>query len=86
MPFETEVVRVERKNVFLLPKISTRKIILVVRKVTLKEANDYQHDLDYWMDKPPAERLAAVTFLIRQSLKKGQRMDKSHLIKRKLKP
>lgn len=86
VPYETDKVRVERKNIFLQPKISTRKIISVVRKVSLKEANDYEQDLNYWMDKEPAERLAAVTFLVRQSIKEGQRMDKTRIIKRKLKP
>ena len=86
VPYETDKVRVERKNIFLQPKISTRKIISVVRKVSLKEANDYEQDLNYWMDKAPAERLAAVTFLSRQSMKEGQRMDKTSIIKRRLKP
>ncbi|MHB1920850.1 MAG: hypothetical protein ACYCOO_01310 [Chitinophagaceae bacterium] len=86
VPYETGKVRVERKNIFLQPKTSARKIMPVVRIVTLKEANDYRHDLNYWMGKPPAERLAAVTFLVRQNLKKGQRMDKGYILKRKLKP
>ena len=86
VPYETEKVRVERKNIFLQPKIQVRKIMPIVRKVALKEANDYGQDLNYWMGKTPAERLAAVTFLARQSIKKGQRMDKTNIIKRKLKP
>lgn len=47
VPYETEKVRVERKNIFLQPKTSNRKIVSVVRKVSLKEANDYEHDLNY---------------------------------------
>jgi len=86
VPYETEKVRVERKNIFLKPKIQARKIVPIVRKVALKEANDYQQDLNYWMGKTPAERLAAVTFLTRQSIKKGQRMDKTNIVKRRLKP
>jgi hypothetical protein len=84
VPYETDKVRVERKNIFLQPKIQARKIIPVVRKVALNEANDYKQDLNYWMRKTPAERLAAVTFLSRQSIKKGQRMDKTKILKRKL--
>lgn len=86
VPYETEVVRVERLNIFMKPKIQVRKIMPIVRKVALKEANDYQQDLDYWMEKTPAERLFAVTFLVRQSIKKGQAMDKTNIIKRRLKP
>lgn len=86
VPYETDKVRVERKNIFLKPKIQARKIIPVVRKIALNEANDYKQDLNYWMGKTPAERLAAVTFLSRQSIKKGQRMDKTNIVKRRLKP
>jgi len=84
LPYETDKVRVERKIIFLQPKIQTRKIIPILRKVALKEANDYGQDLSYWMAKTPAERLSAVTFLARQSIKKDQKMDKTKIIKRKL--
>lgn len=86
VPYETEKVRVERKNIFLQPKGPERKIMAVVRKVALKEADDYEQDVNYWLDKAPVERLAAVTFLVRQSLTKGQRLDKTNLLKRRLKP
>lgn len=86
VPFESEVVRVERKNIYLKPKPITRKIIPIIRKVALKEANDYEYDLQYWLGKEPAERLAAVTLLIKQSLKENEKMDKSYLEQRKLKP
>ena len=85
MPYETENVRVERKNIFLQPKIQVRTIVPVVRKVALKEANDYEQDVNYWLCKTPVERLSAVTFLARQSISKGQRMDKTKIIKRKMK-
>ena len=49
VPYETDKVRVERKNIFLQPKIQVRKIIPVIRKVALKQANDYKQDLNYWM-------------------------------------
>ncbi|WP_411273185.1 hypothetical protein [Daejeonella sp.] len=86
VPYETENVRVERKNIFSQPKVPARKITAVVRKVALKEANDHARDVNYWLDKTPVERLAAVTFLVRQSLTKGQIMDKTSIIKRRLKP
>lgn len=84
-PFETNVIRVERKYILSQPKAKIRKIVPAVRKVALKQANDYEHDLTYWMGKLPIERLAAVTSLVNQSLKKGQRIDKNKIIKRKLK-
>lgn len=86
VPYETDKLRVERKIIFLQPKIQVRKIMPIIRKVELKQANDYKQDLNYWMGKTPSERLAAVTFLSRQSIKKGQRMDKTTIVKRSLKP
>lgn len=84
VPYETDKVRVERKNIFLQPKIQDRKIVPILRKVALKEANDYEQDLSYWMAKTPAERLSALTFLVRQSIKRDQKMDKTKIIKGKL--
>ena len=79
VPYETEKVRVERKNIFFQPKIQVRTIVPIVRKVALREANDYEQDLNYWLSKTPVERLSAVTFLARQSISKGQRMDKTKI-------
>jgi hypothetical protein len=84
VPYETDKVRLERKNIFLKPKIQERKILPLLRKVVLKEANDYTQDLNYWMTKTPAERLSALSFLVRQSIKKDQKLDKTKIIKRKL--
>jgi hypothetical protein len=84
VPYETDKVRLERKNIFLKPKIQERKILPILRKVVLKEANDYTQDLNYWMTKTPAERLSALSFLVRQSIKKDQNLDKTKIIKRKL--
>lgn len=86
VPYETNEVRVERKDVFSQPKIPARKIMPIVRKVALKDADDYAHDLIYWLGKTPAERLSGLTFLVRQSLEKGQRLDKTHIVKRAMKP
>jgi hypothetical protein len=84
VPYETDKLRLERKNIFLKPKIQERKILPLLRKVVLKEANDYTQDLNYWMTKTPAERLSALSFLVRQSIKKDQKLDKTKIIKRKL--
>lgn len=60
------------------------KIVPVVRKARLKDIDEEQEDINYWLTKSPAERLAAVTSIIRQSLEPGQRMDKTFVIKRQL--
>ncbi|HEY9260206.1 hypothetical protein [Chitinophaga sp.] len=87
--YDNELVRIERKIVILKPKAEkkapVRQIAAVVRKVPLKEANDGIHDLEYWLSKSVQERGAAATFLMSQLLKKGQRLDKTIIIKKKLK-
>lgn len=60
------------------------KIVPVVRKAILKEIDEEYEDMLYWLSRPPHERIAAVTELISNSLKPGQRMDKTVVIKRKL--
>lgn len=62
-----------------------RKIALVSKQISLHNANQSQDDLHYWLSKEPSERLAAVTFLIRQNLRPNQRMDKSYTSQRKMK-
>jgi len=87
--FDNEQVRIERKPIISKPVSKdvspVRNIVPVVRKVLLKEANDAENDLDFWMQKPSKERISAVTYLVSQSLKSGQRMDKRKIKKRKLK-
>ncbi len=62
-----------------------RKIAAIVRKVSMKDANDADRDVAYWLSKTPQERIAAVTFLVMQTLKPGERMDKTIVVKRKIK-
>ena len=86
--YENHEIRLERIGIISNPKpvfseISTRKIAPVVRKVMMKNANDEQCDLEYWQGKSVKERATAVTFIISQSLKKEQRMDKTKLVKTK---
>ncbi len=64
----------------------TMKIVPVVRKAKLKEIDEEYEDMLYWLSRPPQERIAEVTRLISLSLKPGQRMDKTVVIKRKLHP
>ena len=78
--YENDMVKVERLPVFsrsLLTTPISRSIVAVVNKHPLKELNEKKQDLEYWLGRPVNERLAAVTFIVCQSLKKGQRMDKT---------
>ncbi|SIT93948.1 hypothetical protein SAMN05444128_3350 [Pontibacter indicus] len=59
------------------------RIQAVVRKGHVKEL-DEREDLLYWLNRSPRERMEAVTFIISQFLKPGQRMDKSAVTKRKI--
>ena len=61
------------------------KLVPVVRKARLKDINESKEDLIYWLTRPVTERISAVTFLISQSLNRGERMDKSIVNKIKLK-
>ena len=57
----------------------------VLNKASLKSFDEKLNDLNYWLAQPPVKRLEAVTFLISQTVDlKTTRMDKSHLVRRKL--
>lgn len=83
VPYENEEIHVERKVVFTQPKDTTStsgnssQITPVVRKVAMEEADDRIYDLEYWLSQPLNKRLEAVTFIISQSLKKRQRLDRT---------
>ena len=91
--FENDTVRIERKGLITKPVVPVNpvqdedgfKIARVVRKAPMKEIDQDAEDLDYWLSRSPGERLAAVCFLVAQSLKPGERMDKTLVTKRKLK-
>ncbi len=86
--YENQEARIERKNIILKPKPAPvpriRKIAPVLRRVMMKDANDEQDNLKYWLGRPVTERAAAVTYIISQSLTKGQRMDKTKLVKKRM--
>lgn len=87
IPYENEDVRIERKSIIAKPKLISTKVRAkapVLRQVQMKNADDEQHDFEYWLSKSLKERAAAVTFIISQSLAKDQRMDKTKLIRRKI--
>ena len=62
----------------------TLRMARVVRKGLLRDIDQDKDDTAYWRTKSVKERAAAVTFLISQSLKPGERMDKSFVRKKKL--
>ena len=80
MAYENDDIKVERLliNSRALPiKTVSRSIAPVVIKRPLKGYDEKKQDLDYWLSRPVTERLAAVTFIVAQSLQKDQRMDKT---------
>lgn len=62
------------------------KMAPVVRKARLKDIDEDLENLQYWLSRPPAERIAAVTQLISLTLEPGQRMDKTKVVQRYLHP
>ena len=74
LAFDNEQVRIERNILFqkLYQNFfaPVRSIVPVVRKVPLKEVNSAEQDLNFWLQKPSKERIAAVTYLVSQSFKK----------------
>ena len=89
--FENGVVRVERKGLITRPVAAADpgaqpfKMIRAVRKGVMKEIDQGAEDLEYWLSRSSRERMAAVTFIVSQSLRPGERMDKTVVVKRKLK-
>ncbi len=62
------------------------KISLVSHKMPIKSFDEKMSDLIYWLDQPLVKRLEAVTFLISQTVDiTTTRLDKSHVIRRKMK-
>ena len=61
-------------------------IALVLHKAPLNSLDEKMNDLNYWLAQPLVKRLEAVTFLISQTVDlKTTRMDKTHVVRRKLK-
>jgi hypothetical protein len=58
----------------------------VVHKAKINSFDEKLNDLNYWLSKPVVQRLEAVTFLISQTVDLNTvRMDKTHVVRRKLK-
>ena len=87
IPYENEIVRVERKEIIgkpkspIAPDANARSIAPILRRVRMNEAKNDVRDWQYWLSQPVIKRAQAATFLVSQMLKKGQRMDKT-IVKR----
>ena len=62
-----------------------RKMAMISKQISLKDTNQEDYDLDYWLSKTPQERLQTVTLLIRQNMIIGQKMDRTFSTKRLMK-
>lgn len=62
-----------------------RKMAMVANQINLKDSNQEEMDLDYWLSKTPQERIRAVTTLIRQNMSAEQKMDRTFGTKRPMK-
>ena len=61
------------------------EITPVVHKTPLNSFDEKMNDLSYWLSQPVIKRLEAVTFLISQTVDlKTTKMDKTHVVRRKL--
>lgn len=83
IPFENNEVHIERKIIQTVA-INTRQISAVVNKKQLKSIDEKEEDLLFWLEQTPQERLRATTFIVHQSLKKDEKLNKSKLIKKKI--
>jgi len=86
--YKNKGIKAEKLSAFschlITPPVS-RSVLPVVTKKLVKEFDEKEQDLEYWLSRPVKERLAAVNFIISQSLKKGQRMDKTIVHFKKMK-
>lgn len=90
VPYENEVVRVERKELHTRPLSFPsfepfRMDRTAVHKADLATHDEKAKDLAYWLSRTPQERIAAVTFLLSQHLERGQRLDRTFVKQRNLK-
>ena len=74
-------------SLFSVTLVSAMNISPVVQKASMKSFDEKLNDLNYWLTQPVVKRLEAVTFLISQSVDLSvTRIDKTHVVRRKLKP
>jgi hypothetical protein len=58
-------------------KQKKRKMAMVSRQVSMSDHNQDAEDLQYWLSKSPADRLACVTYLVNQYHSGVLQMDKT---------
>jgi hypothetical protein len=88
--FENEVVKVERKSVLNRPipremPTESSRMARVVRISTLDGIDEKLEDLDYWLSKMPAERIAAVTHISLGASGVETKLDRRYFKIRKMK-
>ncbi len=55
-----------------------------IEEIKSKNMKGQKRDIDYWLSRPPIERIAAVTALVHAKLKDGERMDRTKVRTRKM--
>ena len=81
--FENDEIRLERKKIIDKSSLVSGKQVpsLKMEKSIKKFSMLHEHSLnesdEYWKMKTPEERLGALYFIVSQSIKPGQRMDKT---------
>lgn len=82
MPYENDEVRIERKIV-QTEAAKRRQMVMVAHRVKTGHDEEKQN-MSYWLSRPLAERLEAVTRLRAQVLKKNERMNRKFGQKRQV--
>jgi hypothetical protein len=63
---------------------SNFRMIPVVQKRQMHSFDEGQEDVAYWLSRPAKERVAAVTFIIFQTIDPTSRLDKTFISKREI--
>jgi len=82
--FENKQARIERLQV-QTKAIPQRQMKMVVKRVSMCNHDEEAVDAAYWLSRPVAERLQAVTRLSSMLKKrKNERMNKTHVVRKKI--
>jgi hypothetical protein len=84
VPYENGAACIERVVVQNQP-VPQRQMAMVATRVKMREHDEAAMDTAFWLSRPAAERLQAVTRLSSQlKRQKSERMDKTQVVKRKM--
>lgn len=61
-----------------------RKIVQVVKKSPLREINEANQNIEFWLAQTPVQRMEAVTFLSMQTISPAQKINKKIVRKFKI--